>query len=110
MPVNSFDDYPMAWKPEKSRLSGPLYAAIAGALEEDIVEGRLAPDTKLPPQRELADFLDVNLSTVTRAYKVCELKGLLYAVVGRAPLSPPMPAPRASPSRRRGKRRLSRWG
>lgn len=43
MPVNSFDDYPMAWKPEKSRLSGPLYAAIAGALEEDIVEGGSPP-------------------------------------------------------------------
>lgn len=83
MPVNSFDDYPMAWKPEKERLSGPLYKAIAQALEEDILEGRLAPDTKLPPQRELADFLDVNLSTVTHAYKVCELKGLLYATVGK---------------------------
>jgi DNA-binding transcriptional MocR family regulator len=37
----------------------------------------------LPPQRELADFLDLNLSTVTRAYKVCELKGLIYASVGK---------------------------
>ena len=83
MPVNSFDDYPMAWKPDKSRLSGPLYRAIAGALEEDILDGKLPPDTKLPPQRELADFLDVNLSTVTRAYKECELKGLLYATVGK---------------------------
>lgn len=83
MPVNSFDDYPMAWKPDKSRLSGPLYRAIAGALEEDILDGKLPPDTRLPPQRELADFLDVNLSTVTRAYKECELKGLLYATVGK---------------------------
>ena len=83
MPVNSFDDYPMAWKPDKARLSAPYYQSIAGALEEDILSGALPADTRLPPQRELADFLDVNLSTVTRAYKVCELKGLLYAVVGR---------------------------
>ena len=83
MPVNSFDDYPMAWKPDKARLAAPFYQSIAGALEEDILSGALPADTRLPPQRELADFLDVNLSTITRAYKVCELKGLLYAVVGR---------------------------
>lgn len=34
MPSIPLTHYPMAWKPEKSRLSGPLYAAIAGALEE----------------------------------------------------------------------------
>jgi DNA-binding transcriptional MocR family regulator len=42
----------------------------------------LAPGTKLPPQRELADFLDINFTTITRAYKVCELKGLIHAVTG----------------------------
>ena len=31
----------------------------------------------------MADFLDLNLSTITRAYKLCELKGLLYAVTGK---------------------------
>lgn len=41
-----------------------------------------SPKTKLPPQRELADFLDVNLSTITRAFKLCETKGLIYAAVG----------------------------
>ena len=34
MPVNSFDDYPMAWKPDKARLAAPFYQSIAGALEE----------------------------------------------------------------------------
>lgn len=110
MPVNSFDDYPMAWKPEKSRLSGPLYAAIAGALEEDIVEGRLAPDTKLPPQRELADFLDVNLSTVTRAYKVCELKGLLYAVVGRGTFVSPNARTKSLPFQEKGEEAFIEMG
>ena len=42
----------------------------------------LSPNTKLPPQRELADYLDINLSTVTRAFKICEVKGLIYAVTG----------------------------
>ncbi|MGN1172054.1 MAG: GntR family transcriptional regulator, partial [Lachnospiraceae bacterium] len=58
MPVNSFDNYPMSWKPIIDRNSKtPLYIALADTLKKDILEGRLAPGTKLPPQRELADFL-----------------------------------------------------
>jgi DNA-binding transcriptional MocR family regulator len=83
MPVNSFEDYPMSWKPQKSDLEKPYYLSIAACLEKDILSGTLAENTKLPPQRELADFLDLNLSTITRAYKLCELKGLLYAVTGK---------------------------
>lgn len=83
MPVNSFDDYPMSWKPLKSELEQPYYLSIASHLEEDILSGKLPVNTKLPPQRELADFLDLNVSTITRAYKLCELKGLLYAVTGK---------------------------
>lgn len=83
MPVNSFDDYPLTWKPERTLLKSPIYLSLAELLERDIISGRLAPNTKLPPQRELADFLDINLSTITRTFKLCENKGLLYAVVGR---------------------------
>ncbi|MFJ7735604.1 PLP-dependent aminotransferase family protein [Lysinibacillus sp. NPDC097287] len=82
MPVNSFDEYPMSWKPDLSNVSVPLYIAIADQLQQDIIEGRLAPGTKLPPQRELADFLDVNLSTISRAFKLCGQKGLIYASIG----------------------------
>lgn len=83
MPVNSFDDYPMSWKPLRSDLKRPYYLSLAAHLEQDILNGSLPENTKLPPQRELADFLDLNLSTITRAYKLCELKGLLYAVTGK---------------------------
>ncbi len=83
MPVNSFDDYPLTWKPGRTLLKSPIYLSLAALLERDIISGRLAPNTKLPPQRELADFLDISLSTVTRTFKRCENKGLLYAVVGR---------------------------
>ncbi|WP_253701392.1 PLP-dependent aminotransferase family protein [Bacillus sp. FJAT-29814] len=83
MPVNSFENYPMSWKPNKKQLVPPLYRSIASLLEYDILNGFLAPNTKLPPQRELADYLDINLSTITRAFKICELKGLIYAVTGR---------------------------
>lgn len=83
MPVNSFENYPMSWKPQKADLEKPYYLSIAASLEKDILSGVLPENTKLPPQRELADFLDLNLSTITRAYKLCELKGLLYAVTGK---------------------------
>jgi DNA-binding transcriptional MocR family regulator len=83
MPVNSFDNYPLSWKPEKRKDGKPLYISLANRLEEDILSGKLRPNTMLPPQRELADYLDINLSTVTRSFKLCELKGLIYATVGR---------------------------
>ncbi|URZ17792.1 PLP-dependent aminotransferase family protein [Clostridium felsineum] len=83
MPINSFENYPMSWKPNKCNLKRPFYLSIAEALENDIHNGFLAPGTKLPPQRELADFLDINFTTITRSYKICELKGLIYAVTGK---------------------------
>ena len=90
MPVNSFENYPMSWRPDKTRLTAPLYLSLANQLEYDILNGVLPPHTRLPPQRELADFLDVNLSTVTRALKHCELKGLTYGVVGRGTFVSPL--------------------
>ncbi|MDR4947017.1 aminotransferase-like domain-containing protein [Neobacillus cucumis] len=82
MPINSFENYPMSWKPSINKTKKPIYLALAGQLEQDILNGVLLPGTKLPPQRELADYLDLNLSTISKAFKVCELKGLLSAAVG----------------------------
>ncbi|MDE7476774.1 MAG: PLP-dependent aminotransferase family protein [Lachnospiraceae bacterium] len=82
MPINSFDNYPMSWKPDLSTINGPKYIALAELLENDIKSGKLKAGTKLPPQRELADFLDLNLSTISKVYKLCEQKGLLSASVG----------------------------
>ena len=82
MPVNSFDDYPMSWKPDLSTLTGPKYTALAELLERDIKSGKLKAGTKLPPQRELADFLDLNPSTIYKTYRLCGQKGLLCTSVG----------------------------
>ncbi len=82
MPVNSFDNYPMSWKPDLSSLTGPKYTALAELLERDIKSGKLKAGTKLPPQRELADFLDLNPSTISKVYRLCGQKGLLSASVG----------------------------
>lgn len=82
MPINSFENYHMSWKPVINRIDKPIYKVLARQLEEDIDEGILLPGTKLPPQRELADYLDLNVSTISKAFKVCEMKGLLSASVG----------------------------
>lgn len=82
MPVNSFENYPMSWKPMLNRSKKPLYLSLAEQLEQDISNGILRPGIKLPPQRELADFLDINVSTVSRAFKLCSNKGLLSSAVG----------------------------
>ncbi|WP_417611996.1 PLP-dependent aminotransferase family protein [Parasphingorhabdus sp.] len=68
------------WIPDLSRFSGPKYLAIADALTEAIDRGSLAPGDRLPPQRELADTLGFDLTTVTRAYEVARERGL---TVGR---------------------------
>ncbi|MDF2926453.1 MAG: GntR family transcriptional regulator [Paenibacillaceae bacterium] len=83
MPVNSFEHYPMTWKPDRAALHKPVYRSLAKLLEEAIVSGRLPPNTRLPPQRELADYLDLNLSTVTQAFAICEARGLLYGITGK---------------------------
>ncbi|WP_246615247.1 aminotransferase-like domain-containing protein [Clostridium thailandense] len=72
----------MTWKPVIDRSVKSIYLSLANQLEQDIIGGTLLPGTKLPPQRELADFLDINVSTVSKAFKVCELKGLLSATIG----------------------------
>ena len=51
-------------------------------LEHAIASGKLAPGTRLPPQREIADYLGINFTTVTRAYNLCREKGLIYGVIG----------------------------
>ncbi|MEE0435950.1 MAG: PLP-dependent aminotransferase family protein [Peptococcaceae bacterium] len=83
MPVNSFDDYPMNWTPILTKHTGTIYTVLADQLTNDIRCGHLKPGDKLPPQRELADYLDVHLSTITRAYKLCEERGLICAKVGQ---------------------------
>lgn len=92
MPVNSFDDYPLTWRPRRDAVrKTPIYLSLAAALECDILSGSLPPGTRLPPQRELADFLDLDFTTVTRAYGVCRGKNLVYGVTGRGTFVASMP-------------------
>lgn len=67
------------WLPEISHLHGPKYLSISTALGRDIEAGRLRPGDRLPPQRELAEALGVDLGTVTRAYAEARRMGLIDA-------------------------------
>ncbi|MBO6757998.1 MAG: PLP-dependent aminotransferase family protein [Roseibium sp.] len=80
------------WIPDLSAPSGPIYLAIANAIESDVKSGVLSTGDRLPPQRELAYQLGVTLGTVTRAYAEAERRRLLRGETGRgtfvAPESP----------------------
>ena len=91
MPTNSFENFYLSWTPDKSKLKRPYYLTLANALEADIVSGRLASGTKLPPQRELADYLDLNFTTVTCAYNLCRERKLIYGITGRGTFVSPLP-------------------
>lgn len=71
------------WIPNLDDQSGPIYLAIADALEADIGAGTLAQGDRLPPQRELAYQLGVTLGTVTRAYGEAERRRLVRGETGR---------------------------
>lgn len=58
-------------------------AAILRALREAIEKGELQPGERIPPHRELAFRLGVNLSTITRAMNEAAREGLIGGEVGR---------------------------
>ena len=91
MPTNSFEHFYLSWMPEKGKIKRPCYLTLANALEADIVSGKLASGTKLPPQRELADYLDLNFTTVTQAYNLCRERRLIYGVTGKGTFVSPLP-------------------
>ena len=91
MPVNTFDQYPLTWKPDKAALSPPYYQSLAQDLEDKIRAGLLKPGTRLPPQREIADYLDLNYTTITRVYDRCKKKGLIYGTMGKGTYVAPHP-------------------
>jgi DNA-binding transcriptional MocR family regulator len=73
----------LSWRPDVSGRGGARYRAIADALGDDVQAGRLAPGTRLPTHRALAEALGVTVGTITRAYTEAERRGLVDATVGR---------------------------
>ena len=70
------------WIPELEP-SRPVYRAIAEAIAQDVARGRLATGDRLPAQRDLARALSLNLSSVTKAYRLAFELGLVNGETGR---------------------------
>ncbi|WP_432665778.1 PLP-dependent aminotransferase family protein [Wukongibacter baidiensis] len=73
----------ITWIPKFEKTNKPIYKSIAESIERDIRDGKLKSGFRLPPQRIIANFLGINHSTVTRAYKLCEEMGLIKGVIGK---------------------------
>jgi len=56
-------------------------------VERDLLEGRLHPGDRLPPERELANSLGVGRSSVREALRVLEVMGLIRTGTGSGPTS-----------------------
>ncbi len=56
-------------------------------VETDLLEGRLRPGDRLPPERELATTLGVGRSSVREALRVLEVMGLIRTGTGSGPSS-----------------------
>ncbi|MBV8154219.1 MAG: PLP-dependent aminotransferase family protein [Candidatus Eremiobacteraeota bacterium] len=74
---------PIGLLPELDRASiVPLYRQIYEHLREAILAGTLPESTRLPPERSLAEKLNVNRSTVVHAYRELVADGLIEQRVG----------------------------
>lgn len=71
------------WTPQISNDGTPFYRGLADAIAEDIEAGRLRPGERLPPQRRLAELLEVDLTTVSRGYAEAQSRGLIESQIGR---------------------------
>ncbi|HEY2013807.1 MAG TPA: GntR family transcriptional regulator [Bryobacteraceae bacterium] len=55
----------------------PIYQQVAYGIKELIARGKLAEGTVLPPVRQLAADLGVNLNTIATAYRELQKEGLI---------------------------------
>lgn len=87
---------------ESWRDGGVAYAALADRIRLLVLDGRIAPGTRLPAERELAAQLGVSRTTVTAAYAELRDAGYLQSLRGsgsvarlpfRAPSGPEPTAP-----------------
>jgi DNA-binding transcriptional MocR family regulator len=65
------------WRRRLAAGEQPAYLLIADLIAEDLRSGRLAPRDRLPTLRDLAGELDLNYTTVARAYSEARKRGLI---------------------------------
>jgi DNA-binding transcriptional MocR family regulator len=67
------------WTPDISGAAGPKYKAVTAAIAAAVMNGELRHGDRLPPQRDLAIGLGIDLTTVTKAYDLARQRGLIVA-------------------------------
>jgi GntR family transcriptional regulator len=60
-----------------------LYEQVAAEIRRAIADGEATPGQRLPPAKDLAAVLDVNMNTVLRALRLLRDEGLLEFRRGR---------------------------
>ena len=60
----------------------PVYLQIMNKLKKEIILGRIKEGDKLPPTRDLAKMLGVNINTVLKAYERLQFEGVIQAKHG----------------------------
>ncbi|SLM27543.1 Transcriptional regulator (GntR-family protein) [Desulfamplus magnetovallimortis] len=65
-------------KAKKSR----VFQDVVGQIQDAILDGKLSPGDKLPPERELQDTFNVSRGTLREALRVLEQKGLIEIRLG----------------------------
>src|SRR5918912_3634582 len=65
-----------------SRGSEPLYRLLTVALQRAILSGDIAPESRLPSERQLAQQLAVSRTTVVAAYELLRLDGWIARRTG----------------------------
>ena len=71
------------WLPSLGTSGKSIYLEIADAIERDVRAGVLQAGDRLPTQRSLSARLEVDYTTVSRAYAAASRRGLIESFVGR---------------------------
>ena len=76
------------WVPKLTGSGTPRYAQIAEAIRADIERGVLKPGERLPSQRQIAQVVSIDTSTVSRGYVEAARRGYIDSHVGRGSFVP----------------------
>jgi GntR family transcriptional regulator len=75
----------------------PIYQQVAGGIKDLIARGKLAEGASLPPVRQLAADLGVNLNTIATAYRELQKDGLIVIKHGSGSVVAPRTSTERSP-------------
>lgn len=88
--------------PDLRSQRGPVYSALCDAITTLVLDGRIATETRLPSERELAAALQISRATVTAAYDTLRATGFLTSRTGSGSYASVPAGSRPGPS-------IARW-